>query len=143
MLTPPLKSCMEAAFELLVELEGAHLEVVLIPASEQRHIGHCVRAVQEQNCDWYRQLCDEHQSSRRRRSFKSDTRIKRQHTIRALERMSRGDLRGTYAERLKKYVEVKAREMRRWRKQREVSDASRTATTHRAANRHDCAGAAL
>jgi hypothetical protein len=98
--------------ELHAELSAHRLEVVLIPAPDPRHRNHKVRCVQDQNPRWYQSLCDRHQSSRRRRSFKSDTRIRREHTLRALERIAGGDTRGSYAERLAPYVEAKVKELR-------------------------------
>jgi hypothetical protein len=46
-----------AAERMLAELDGTRLEVVLIPAPERRHTLHSIRAVQERNCDWYRDFC--------------------------------------------------------------------------------------
>ena len=103
----------DAALELLAELESTRLDVVLVPAPDQRHSGHMIRVAQEGNCEWYRSLCDEYQSSRRRRSFKSDTKIKRAHTVRALERIIAGSYEGAYAERLMPYVEERLKEMYR------------------------------
>lgn len=94
----------EAAGDLLAELQSHSLEVVLTPAPDQRHSMHVIRSVQDSNCKWYRDFCEQYQSSRKRRSFKSDTCIKRRDTINALERISDmlvgGRVAGVYVERL-------------------------------------------
>src|SRR5688572_32242163 len=79
----------------LMELESAQLEVVLIPAPEPRHSTHQVRAVQEQNCEWYRQFCEEHPSNRR--GSKLRTKIKRRLTILALLALANGRCETSYA----------------------------------------------
>jgi hypothetical protein len=108
------KAFRDAALELLMELENAHLEVVLIPSqdSDCAMRGGMIRAVQESNADWYRSYCDRYQSSRRRRSHKSDTRIKRAHTVKALERVIRGQLDSAYAERLEPFIRQRMKEAR-------------------------------
>jgi hypothetical protein len=91
------------AEHLLNELESNYLEVVLIPAPDRRHSGHCVRAVQSANADWYRDFCNKYPS--RRKGFKTRTRIKRRETIKALEKILSGDFSGVYSERLLNYID--------------------------------------
>lgn len=66
--------------------------------------GGMIRAVQEQNADWYRAFCDRYQSNRRRMRSKSDTKIKRQHTRRALNELIAGECRTYYAERVRDFI---------------------------------------
>jgi hypothetical protein len=101
----------DAALELLIELESSRLEVVLIPAPEQRHSCHSVRAVQESNAEWYQKMCKRH-LRRRKRYSKPDTLINRAHTIKALERVMEGRIDSLYAERLMPFIKEKAQEMR-------------------------------
>jgi hypothetical protein len=42
---------------MLLDLLGNELSVVLIPAPDIRHGGHCVRAAESINCFWYRKFC--------------------------------------------------------------------------------------
>jgi hypothetical protein len=103
----------EAVHSLLAELEGARLDVVLIPAPEPRHSGHCIRVAAEYNADWYRELCAEYQSSRRRNRLNdNDTRIKRKDTIRALERALAGHFESAYVDRLMPFIRERMKEMR-------------------------------
>lgn len=92
-----------SAEEMLLELEANRLEVVLIPAPEKRHVGHCVRAVQDANPEWYRKFCAEYPSARKGTRIR--TRIKRQATINALKRILEGETRGVYVERLLDFLE--------------------------------------
>ena len=96
-----------AAQEMLAELDSSRLEVVLIPSRDPDCAmrGGKIRAVQSQNAEWYRKFCDQHQSTRKRRSFKSDTKIKRAHTRRALLEILSGRCATPYAERIKDFVE--------------------------------------
>jgi hypothetical protein len=98
----------EIARELLIELEGGSLDVVLIPAPEQRFPGQMVRAVQGCNAEWYREFCAMHQGARRRHRLNdNDTLIKRQQTTRALERMMAGQFISTYVRRLITFINKK------------------------------------
>lgn len=72
---------------MLEQLESNYLEVVLIPAAEQRHAGHSVRVVQYANCIWYRRFCAMYSSSRKDQNKKGRTLIKRRETIAALNKM--------------------------------------------------------
>lgn len=61
---------------MLMELESNCLEVVLIPSGDADCAmrGGMIRVAQSSNAYWYREFCDQHQSSRRRmRRNKSDT----------------------------------------------------------------------
>ncbi len=86
------------ALELLDELDANYLEVVLCPASDQKHSGHCVRVVQYQNAYWYREFCSMYSSARK--GFKTRTRIKRRETRKALEKLANGENNSVYTERI-------------------------------------------
>jgi len=92
----------EVAQSLLDELEQGQLEVVLVPAQDKRHSGHCVRAVQNQNARWYQKFCSQYVSGRK--GFKTRTRIKRRETVCALEKLSTGEVSGVYGERLLEFI---------------------------------------
>lgn len=50
---------MNAAFpflQMLQELEGQRLTVILVPAPEPKHPGHCIRVAVEWNPSWYSDL---------------------------------------------------------------------------------------
>lgn len=91
------------ANDFLQELLSQKLEVVLIPAPEQRHDGHCIRAVQEENPKWYQKFCSIYQSNRK--GTRVRTKIKRRETIKALEALRRGASIGCYSERLISFIE--------------------------------------
>src|SRR4051794_35935647 len=93
------------ATEMLNDLETWRLEVVLIPAPDPQHSCHRVRCVQSQNPVWYRKFCELYPSGRQRRSWKPDTRIKREQTVRALKRIIDGDYSGEYADRLLHFID--------------------------------------
>jgi len=78
--------------------------VVLIPAPEPKHSTHMVRAVQEQNCDWYREFCEEHPSTGKQRKFKFQTKIKRRQTVEALNKLIEGGSETSYTEMLKEFI---------------------------------------
>jgi hypothetical protein len=52
------------AQEMLDELSWRSLEVSLGRAPDQRHTGHMIRRVDNQNPKWYQKLCDDHQKRR-------------------------------------------------------------------------------
>lgn len=60
---------------LLADLRQNRLEVVLIPAQNPKHHSHKVRAVQNQNPDWYRDLYHSTRHFRRGRSINALERI--------------------------------------------------------------------
>ena len=81
---------------MIYELEYNRLEVFLVPAPEPAHVGHMVRAVENRNPDWYRDLCERYQSNRNSRKGRykkhGDTKIKRQHILSVLRRMANGEV---------------------------------------------------
>lgn len=89
--------------DMLNELVNNALVVVLLPAPEQRHTGHMVRAVEQQNANWYREFCADHEEYRAGYE-KPKTIIKRQDTINALYRVLDGDCVTVYAQRLLEHV---------------------------------------
>jgi len=86
------------------QLEAERLTVVLVPA---KHGAGMLRAVQNQNPQWYQEFCAQYESQRskprKRKHF--DTKIKRAHTLRALAELSTGQVKSKYAQRLLPYVE--------------------------------------
>lgn len=92
---------------MLWELEEACFEVVLIPAQEQKHSGHCIRALQSGNPKWYTNFAAEYQSITgrgRKRKRVATTFIKKANTVSALSRLLRGKDAGIYAERLLEFT---------------------------------------
>jgi hypothetical protein len=89
------------AEECLAELEGNILEVVLIPSNDPECAmrGGMIRAVQNQNCSWYRSFCEAHPSNRKWQNKKGRTLIKRQWTRRGLNELIDGKCHTTYAQR--------------------------------------------
>lgn len=73
----------ETAQWLLTDLRKNHLSVVIV--------GTC-RVVESRNPEWYQELCSMHQSYRKRprKTFKSDTKIKRRDILRLLTRLAEG-----------------------------------------------------
>lgn len=96
------------AKEYLLELDSHRLEVVLIPSRDHDCAmrGGKIRAVQEQNAEWYRKFCAEHESNRkdRLRWSKFKTKIKRASTRRALKEMIAGKCETYYARDLKEFI---------------------------------------
>ncbi|MBE2200503.1 MAG: hypothetical protein IAE79_17945 [Anaerolinea sp.] len=90
------------------ELLSSQLNVTLVPSPPEFQPTHRHRrVVEERNPDWYRQLCREWHSNRQRprRKRHGDTKIKRQHTLRALAELANGRCQTEYAQRLRPYVE--------------------------------------
>ncbi len=88
---------------MLNTMESHRLHVVLAPLNPNRRGWNehgCKRVIADRNVDWYRRLCLAFPSTRKRVHRKHDTLIKRQHTLAALNRMLRGNLKGRYAERI-------------------------------------------
>jgi len=77
---------------MLNELDQYYLEVCLTPSKYREYAirGAKIRTVLNCNPNWYKKFCDKYQSSRIRKSSKSDTRIKRRDVIRILERLAGG-----------------------------------------------------
>lgn len=76
--------------EMLYELQTNHLEVILVPQDDPANVGACNRLAVGFNCEWYRQLCDDYESHRRRKYKKFKTRIKRKHIEFVLQKMIAG-----------------------------------------------------
>lgn len=94
---------------LLDELESSCLEVALIPSGDAECAmrGGMIRAVQSQNAEWYRKFCAAHGSNRkdRYRWSKFKTKIKRQHTRRALRELIAGKCETPYAKELYSFIQ--------------------------------------
>lgn len=91
------------------ELASNQLEVGLIPADDKKHYSHCVRAVFQQNPQWYQELCKRYEANRKkpRRSWKHDTRIKRRHILNILQRLANGESGfSRYEEPLREYAKI-------------------------------------
>lgn len=80
--------------EMLIELERSGLDVVLAPSCvpECAAAGGMIRVVIDTNPPWYQALCARHLSTRTkpRRSFRVDTRVKRQRAVTVLQGLSEG-----------------------------------------------------
>jgi len=88
-----------AVEQMLLDLDLMSLEVGLVPAPEQRHCGHCVRAVWCRNPRWYRQLCEMFPRYRRhRRDRYVDSKVKRADVRRVLLQLLREGARSQFAE---------------------------------------------
>lgn len=88
---------------MLNELQSHQLVTVLVPQKIRTNEGGMIRVNQDINCEWYRKFCANHPSQRGVRRGKFDTAIRRQHTIRALERMIEGKgSHSPYAEELRR-----------------------------------------
>lgn len=94
------------AAEYLVELDAHQLLVVLIPSRDPDIAmrGGCIRAVEEENAEWYRNFCGHYASTRKYRTRKFKTLIKRQHTRRALQELMRGEKKTGYAMILAEFI---------------------------------------
>lgn len=73
------------------QLKRQRLEVALAVAPEPKHTEHYIRVTNNCNPEWYSELCSKFQSSRKRKSCKSDTKIKRKDIIVLLKRLARGE----------------------------------------------------
>lgn len=94
--------------DYLADLEGNCLEVVLIPSRfpDCAMKGGMIRAVQYQNADWYREWAGTYESQRKDRLKwrKFKTKIKRAHTIRALNELISGRCETPYAKELQQFI---------------------------------------
>ncbi len=93
---------------MLAELTSHKLEVILAPSkkSEIAERGGMTRVLLDRNAEWYRRMCLDHPSSRKRAKRAPDTRIKRQDTIQALEDMIRtGYAVAPYEHMIMRYVD--------------------------------------
>jgi len=106
-----VKSAREfAAAELLDELEGSQLEVILVPQRIHTNEGGCVRVAISKNATWYRRFCVLYCSSRVRKNAAFDTKIKRAIVVRTLQAIADGrPVRSEYAQRLNPFIEDRAR----------------------------------
>lgn len=89
-----IKILKECFIEMLDEMMYERLTVILVP-SRHREIairGGMIRVAEQQNVYWYRQLCDRYQSTRRRKSFKSDTKIKRKRVMTIINNLINGKI---------------------------------------------------
>lgn len=76
--------------EMQYELQSSRLEVILIPQCDPVNVGACVRAAVSFNCEWYRKLCADFESNRRRKYRKFKTKVKRKNIERILSRLIAG-----------------------------------------------------
>jgi len=88
---------------MLNELQSHQLVTILVPCKRPANEGGMIRVNADVNCAWYRRFCARHTSQRGTRRGKQDTAIRRQHIIRALERMIAGkESRSPWAYELRK-----------------------------------------
>ncbi|MBI2524154.1 hypothetical protein HYW11_03000 [Candidatus Peregrinibacteria bacterium] len=80
------------AHRMSQELRERYLRVILIPAPDPSHNSHKIRAVEEQNPDWYRELWHANAYRRKGKKWrtKTDSTIKRTRVQRALEHIAEG-----------------------------------------------------
>ena len=91
--------------EMLDELESRRLEVILVRQREPANPGACIRVASGCNCEWYRMLCGDFESQRRRRYRKFKTKVKRREIRRLLDRLISGrECRSVYADWLCRYA---------------------------------------
>lgn len=77
------------------ELEANRLNVVLIPAPEQAHIGHKIRVAEGQNPPWYKEFCAAYPSTVGRNS----TIIRRHNVLVMLKKLfTNGCVVGKYSD---------------------------------------------
>ncbi len=72
---------------MLKELERTHLLVVLVPAKRGDGM---LRHADEQNPDWYRWMCANNPSTRKRKNQAPDTLIRREHVLACLRKLIDG-----------------------------------------------------
>lgn len=92
---------------MLSDLQACRLEVILVPSRDPDCAmrGGMIRAVQEQNADWYRNFCKQFPSNRRWQNRKGRTKIKRRDTERGLRELIAGKCETQYAQRLHSFIE--------------------------------------
>lgn len=97
--------------EMLNEFEDNHLEVILVPQSDPPNVGACLRAAAAHNCEWYRSLCSEFESRRKRQYKNYKTKIKRAAISRILKRLIDGrDCNSVYADWILEYARERKRQ---------------------------------
>ncbi len=102
----------ETAELMRYDLLGRRLRVSLIRGGFG---GAILRSVESRNPEWYRRFCAYYSPANRRkprRRKKTDTYIKRAHTLRALKEIASGRNETEYAERLMPFVERVNRDFR-------------------------------
>jgi hypothetical protein len=84
--------------DMLGELESGWLEVVLTPSRFQECAkrGGKIRVTQNQNAEWYKNLCGQFTSRRGRQKRLHDTLLKRKNVIRVLKTLIKGDKSNSY-----------------------------------------------
>ena len=84
---------------MLSELLEHKLEVVLVPAPSPRHADHYIRCVVNQPPRWFSEVAGRYLRSSPRFPRARPNFIKRAATLRALEAISKGEIKTTYARR--------------------------------------------
>lgn len=88
------KHLRQIAQEMAFELETNKLIVIKKPSiyKDQADRGACYRLVESRNPRWYREICGNYSSNRKkpRRKSKHDTRIKRRTVLNVIERLGNG-----------------------------------------------------
>jgi hypothetical protein len=84
--------------DMLGELESGWLEVVLTPSRFQEcaERGGKIRVVQNQNAEWYKNLCNKFTSQRGRKRRLHDTSLKRRNVIQILRTLIKNNKSNSY-----------------------------------------------
>ena len=94
------------------------LEVILVPQRDPPNPGACLRMATSANCDWYRELCGDFESARKRHYRHFKTRVKRREIDRVLRRLLAGKpTTGKYADWIIAYAAEKKNNMNKLRKE--------------------------
>ena len=94
--------------EMYWEFMEGNLSVILVPQRDPPNPGACLRVAVSCNCDWYRDLCGDFESARKRQYRHFKTRVKRREIERILDRLLHDrPTHGKYAEWLLAYAAEK------------------------------------
>jgi len=83
---------------MYAELAEHSLEVILVPAPEPKHCGHCIRVAADRPPQWFSELSGRY-LYRKGRQKPRPSFIKRQESLRALQEIANGHVRTIYAQR--------------------------------------------
>lgn len=92
--------------EMKLELINNQLKVSLVPTREFMNEGGMIRIPLTENCSWYKELCADFPSTRKRKNHLFDTRVKRRAIVRVLDRLIDGiECHSKYADWILEYAE--------------------------------------
>ncbi len=92
---------MDALTLMLNELESSMLHTILVPSKRAQNSWDMIRVNDSIPPKWYRRFCAGHESKRKIRRGKFDTRIKRANTLRALRQLIDDKPAGKYGNELR------------------------------------------